>query len=223
MSQLASGFSSANLRSFFSPNAKISGRLLNGKRVFLPDRNIVRVQIQTPPKNLRVPFQEDGVAKNKRQKTDGRRLRLHGNFTPAHADGCGARCFAGVQCASLIILSARPRPQAATPVLRPNEDRSLVMGSPKSQRLFGESRSSEMSELSRLRGSGRMCSLLRRGHGRTGRPARRRQIVSVCLILRRRLPRRAFFVKELYRGAAWKGEHAATRPWVSSDQSPGWR
>ena len=55
----------------------------------------------------------------KRQKTDGRRLRLHGNFTPAHADGCGARCFAGVQCASLIILSARHRPQAATPVLRP--------------------------------------------------------------------------------------------------------
>ena len=34
-------------------------------------------------KNLRVPFQEDSAAKNKRQKTDGRRLRLHGNFTPA--------------------------------------------------------------------------------------------------------------------------------------------
>ena len=28
--------------------------------------------------------------------------QLHGNFTPAHTDGCGARCFAGVQCASLI-------------------------------------------------------------------------------------------------------------------------
>ena len=40
-------------------------------------------------------------------------------FHPAHADGCGARCFAGVQCASLIILPAHPRPQAATPVLRP--------------------------------------------------------------------------------------------------------
>ena len=36
-----------------------------------------------------------------------------------HADGCGARCFVGVQCASLIILPAHPRPQAATPVLRP--------------------------------------------------------------------------------------------------------
>jgi len=55
----------------------------------------------------------------KRQKTDGRRLRLHGNFTPAHADGCAAQCFEGVQRGSLIILSARPRPQAATPVLLP--------------------------------------------------------------------------------------------------------
>ena len=36
--------------------------------------------------------------------------------------------------------------------------------------------------------------------------------------------RRAFFVKELYRGAAWKGgKTRSARPWVSSDQSPGWR
>ena len=36
-----------------------------------------------------------------------------------NSDGCGARCFAGVQCASLIILPAYHRPQAATPVLLP--------------------------------------------------------------------------------------------------------
>ena len=27
--------------------------------------------------------------------------QLHGNLTPAHADGCGAQCFVGVQCASI--------------------------------------------------------------------------------------------------------------------------
>jgi len=26
----------------------------------------------------------------------------HGNLTPAHADGCAARCFEGVQCGSII-------------------------------------------------------------------------------------------------------------------------
>ena len=53
------------------------------------------------------------------------------------------------------------------------------------------------------------------GSWRTGRPARRRQIVSVCLILHTapEASRRAFFVKELYRGTAWKGgKHAAPGP-----------
>ena len=45
--------------------------------------------------------------------------QLHGNLTPAHADGCAAQCFEGVQRGSLIILSVHPRPQAATPVLWP--------------------------------------------------------------------------------------------------------
>lgn len=45
--------------------------------------------------------------------------QLHGNLTPAHADGCAAQCFEGVQRGSLIILSVHPRPQAATPVSRP--------------------------------------------------------------------------------------------------------
>lgn len=27
----------------------------------------------------------------------------HGNLTPAHTDGCAARCFEGVQCGSIII------------------------------------------------------------------------------------------------------------------------
>ena len=52
--------------------------------------------------------------------------QLHGNLTPAHADGCAAQCFEGVQRGSLIILPARPRPQAATPVLRPGVRRSPV-------------------------------------------------------------------------------------------------
>ena len=29
------------------------------------------------------------------------RSQLHGSLTPAHADGCGAQCFVGVQCASI--------------------------------------------------------------------------------------------------------------------------
>ena len=33
--------------------------------------------------------------------TDGCWQQLHGNLTPAHAYGCGAQCFAGVQCASI--------------------------------------------------------------------------------------------------------------------------
>ena len=36
------------------------------------------------------------------------------------------QCFEGVQRGSLIILSARPRPQAATPALRPGVHRSPV-------------------------------------------------------------------------------------------------
>ena len=35
--------------------------------------------------------------------------QLHGNLTPAHADGCAAQCFEGVQRGSLIILSVHPR------------------------------------------------------------------------------------------------------------------
>ena len=93
------------------------------------------------------------------------RPQLHGNFTPAHADGCGARLLCGVQCASLIILPAYHRPQAATPVLRP----SFVA------HLFGRGPV--------LRTCNRVMA--------HRRPAPRRQIVSVCLMLPE-----AFFVKE---------------------------
>ena len=40
-------------------------------------------------------------------------------FHPAHADGCAAQCFEGVQRGSLIVLSVHLRPQVATPVSRP--------------------------------------------------------------------------------------------------------
>ncbi len=40
----------------------------------------------------------------KRRKQSGRLLaQLHGSFTPAHADGCAAQCFEGVQRGSIII------------------------------------------------------------------------------------------------------------------------
>ena len=40
---------------------------------------------------------------NSKQKRQYGRLlaQLHGSFTPAHAYGCGAQCFVGVQCASM--------------------------------------------------------------------------------------------------------------------------
>lgn len=81
--------------------------------------------------------------------------QLHGNLTPAHADGCAAQCFESVQCGSIFNLSVRLRLRASTPALRPGVDRSLVMGSLKSQGLFGERRSSVTISLSRLRGSER--------------------------------------------------------------------
>ena len=41
---------------------------------------------------------------------------------------CGAQCFEGVQRASIFDLPIRPRPQTATPALRPGVDRSLPGG-----------------------------------------------------------------------------------------------
>ena len=62
----------------------------------------------------------------KRRKQSGRLLaQLHGSFTPAHADGCAAQCFEGVQRGSIIILSARHRPQAAMLAFRFCVNRSL--------------------------------------------------------------------------------------------------
>ena len=68
---------------------------------------------------LSINSKQQNDCKKKEAENGWLLAQLHGNFTPAHADGCGARCFAGVQCASLIILPAYHRPQAATPVLRP--------------------------------------------------------------------------------------------------------
>ena len=34
--------------------------------------------------------------------------QLHGNLTPAHADGCAAQCFEGVQCASIYSSYSKP-------------------------------------------------------------------------------------------------------------------
>lgn len=52
--------------------------------------------------------------------------QLHGSFTPAHTDGCGAQCFVGVQCASIFNPAVCHRPQAATLALRSGVVRSPV-------------------------------------------------------------------------------------------------
>ena len=83
--------------------------------------------------------------------------QLHGNLTPAHADGCAAQCFEGVQRGSLIILSVHPRHRL------PHLFRGLVLS------------------LTCLVGVP-SCGLAT-GSWRTGRPAPHRQIVSVCLML----------------------------------------
>ena len=40
--------------------------------------------------------------KNSQAKQAAGGCQPHGNLTPAHADGCAARCFEGVQCGSII-------------------------------------------------------------------------------------------------------------------------
>ena len=42
----------------------------------------------------------------------------HGNLTPAHADGCAARCFEGVQCGSIFKGTGGHGPQSAALFLK---------------------------------------------------------------------------------------------------------
>lgn len=65
---------------------------------------------------------------SKRGKYGRLLAQLHGSLTPAHACGCGAQCFVGVQRASIFNLPVCRCPQAATPALRPGMDRSLLGG-----------------------------------------------------------------------------------------------
>ena len=71
--------------------------------------------------------------------TDGCWRQLHGNLTPAHAYGCGAQCFAGVQCASIFnpVCASLPASRHACFAARCV---SLVrLGSPQSRKtLWGE-------------------------------------------------------------------------------------
>ena len=70
MSQLASGFSSANLRSFFSPMRKYLDASSMESVYFCQIGISFVFKYNTSCKFAR-PLSEDGVAKNKRQKTDG--------------------------------------------------------------------------------------------------------------------------------------------------------
>ncbi len=70
MSQFASGFSSANLRSFFSPMRKYLDASSMESVYFCQIGISFVFKYNTSCKFAR-PLSEDGVAKNKRQKTDG--------------------------------------------------------------------------------------------------------------------------------------------------------
>ena len=118
MSQLASGFSSANLRSFFSPIRKYLDAS-SMESVYFCQIGISFVFKYSTSCKFARPLSEDGVAKNKRQKTDGCWHSSTGISPRPMLMGGGARCFAGVQCASIFDLPVCHRPQVATPVLRP--------------------------------------------------------------------------------------------------------
>ena len=52
--------------------------------------------------------------KNSQAKQAAGGCQPHGNLTPAHADGCAARCFEGVQCGSIIKNAGGHGRQSAT-------------------------------------------------------------------------------------------------------------
>lgn len=161
MSQLASGFSSANLRSFFSPIRKYLDAS-SMESVYFCQIGISFVFKYSTSCKFARPLSEDGVAKNKRQKTDG--------------------CWHSSTGIS-------PRPMlmgAAHDALRASNARvsstCLYVIAHRLPHLFY----GPVLSLSCLAG-GPSCELAT-GSWRTGRPAPRRQIVSVCLMLRRRPP-----------------------------------
>ena len=74
------------------------------------------------------PLSRGRCCKSKEAENGRPLARLHGNFTPAHACGCAAQCFEGVQRGCLIVLPMGRRLQAAIPDLRPCVFRSAVIG-----------------------------------------------------------------------------------------------
>ena len=148
----------------------------------LYELNMPLREYQTDMINLKAT----GLLKKKEAENGWLLAQLHGNLTPAHADGCGARCFVGIQCASLIILPAHPRPQVATPVLR-------------------------LGFVAHLFGRGpvlRTCNRVM-AHRPTGSTQTDRIRLPYAAP---EASRRAFFVKERYRAPHGKGETRSTRP-----------
>ena len=148
--------------------------------------------------------------------------QLHGSLTPAHADGCGAQCFVGVQCASIFdparALSPASR-HACFAVWCCSLDR---VGPRKVARLCGERRSSVMIEFSRLRGSERYaaCSddvMAHRPYGsaRTG-------MYPFALYCGVGLPT-GFLCQGAITGRRVERGTRSARPWISSGQNPGWK
>ena len=118
-------------------------------------------------------------------------------FHPAHVDGCGAQCFAGVQCAS-IFNPAR--------VSSPNKPPSLFCGLALFARPLQWSRPAD----------------LKRGHGAPVVWFWHKQ-ECIRLPYTAALASQRAFVMSHTGTPRERGKTRSARPWVSSDQSPGWR
>ena len=127
ITQPAVGFSSESRRSLFSPIRKIFGRFLNGKRVFFPNRHIVITHNKAPflfktkVVFVKVGRKERTAAGTAPRESHPRVVLTRPCSLPATLQTLGLR-----RQGSIIVLSARRRPQAATPALRPGKIAPLI-------------------------------------------------------------------------------------------------
>ncbi len=127
ITQPAVGFSSESRRSLFSPDPKIFGRFLNGKRVFFPNRHIVITHNKAPflfktkVVFVKVGRKERTAAGTAPRESHPRVVLTRPCSLPATLQTLGLR-----RQGSIIVLSARRRPQAATPALRPGKIAPLI-------------------------------------------------------------------------------------------------
>lgn len=65
------------------------------------------------------------------------RSQLHGNLTPAHADGCATQCFESVHCGSIFDPAYASSPANCHVALRPSVIRSFPRMGSLAHRLYG--------------------------------------------------------------------------------------